>query len=115
MRRIFCYTEELLEIYYKEFVRDNGKFFRASKVTLEHMKESFKYKSSSWKILGQVDDREMVCKNLEDGTVWAIERMEVQKAILGDTNVDFNKQRNRRLKPLSEIDASSLKSSNTRK
>jgi hypothetical protein len=102
MRKIFCYNDALLEVFYKEFERDNGKFFRASKVTLDHMKDPFTFKGNSWKIVGQVDDREMVCRNLDDNTVWAIERLDVQRAILGETNLDFNKLRNRKLKPLSE-------------
>jgi hypothetical protein len=97
MRKIFCYSDSLLELYYKDFERDCNKFFRASKITLEHMNTSFEHKGSTWKILGQIDDKEMVCRNLVDNTVWAIERTVVQRCILGETNIVFEK---RKLKPL---------------
>jgi len=102
MRKIFCYTDSLLEVFYKDFVRDTDKFFRASKLTLEHMKVEFDYKGDKWKIIGLIDAKEMVCRNINNNSVWAIDRQEVQKAIMGDTNVDFTKQRERNLKPLAE-------------
>jgi hypothetical protein len=98
MRKIACYTDSLLEVYYKEFVRDTDKFFRASKLTLEHMKESFSMKGENWKIIGQLDSKEMVCQNVETKAVYAIDRIEVQNAILGETKVDIPKERC--LKPL---------------
>ena len=82
MRKVHCYTDSLLAIYYKEFVRDTNKFFRASKLTLEHMNVEFSYKGSKWKIIGHMDAKEMVCRK-DDGEIWTIDRQEVQKAILG--------------------------------
>lgn len=102
MRKIFCYTDSLLDLFYKDFERDCSKFFRASKVGLEHMDTVFEIKGEKYKIVGQVDSREMACRNLDTSSVWAIDRIEVQRAILGETNVDFTKDRSRKLKPLSE-------------
>lgn len=101
MRKIFCYTDSLLEVFYKDFVRDTDKFFRASKITLEHMKNEFEIKGNKWKIVGLIDAREMVCRNLNDNSVWAIDRQEVQRAIMGETNIDFTKKK-RNLIPLAE-------------
>jgi hypothetical protein len=103
MRKIFCYTDSLLELFYKDFERDCSKFFRASKVGLEHMDTVFQIGGENYKIIGQVDGREMACRNLDTGGVWAIDRIEVQRAILGETNVDFTKDRSRKLKPLDSV------------
>ena len=100
MRKIFCHSPALLEMYYKEFERDASKFFRASKITLEHMDTEFTIKGEKWKVIGQVDFKEMVCKNVESGSIYAIDRIEVQRALIGETNIDFTKKRN--LKPLAK-------------
>jgi len=103
MRKIHCYTDSLLEIYKKEFIRDTKKFFRASKLTVEHLGVPFTIKNEKFEIVGQQDAKELVCRNLEDGTLWNIDRVKVQFAILGDTNGFVGN--GRRLKPLSEVTA----------
>lgn len=103
MRKIFCYTDSLLELFYKDFERDCSKFFRASKVGLEHMDTPFEIAGQTYKIIGQVDSKEMACRNLETGNVWAIDRIDVQRALLGETNVDFTKDRSQKLKTLKKV------------
>jgi len=89
MRKIFCHTPGLLDLYYRDFVRDTDKFFRASKITLEHMNVPFDYKGETWKVIGQIDEKEMACKNIENGSIWAIDRITVQRCLIGETNVTF--------------------------
>ena len=94
MRKIFCHTDSLLESYLKEFDRDCSKFFRASKVTMEHLEVPFELKGEQWKVIGQIDFKEMACRNLGNNSIWAIDRVDVQRALIGETNVDFTKTRN---------------------
>jgi hypothetical protein len=91
MRKIFCWTESLLEMYRRDFLRDTDKFFRASKVEVKHLEETFEHKGNKWQLVGQIDDKEMVCKNLDTETYWAIDRITVQRCLIGETNFIFKK------------------------
>ena len=97
MRKIFCYSDSLLELYKKDYERDTHKFIRASKLEMEHLGVPFEFKGSTYELVGKVDDREVCCKK-DDGTMWAMDRIQVQRAIMGDTNKLF--PGGRKLKPL---------------
>lgn len=84
MRKIFCYTPELLETFRKDFIRDTQKFFRASRITESHLETPFELKGNMWQLVGQADEKEMVCKNLDNNSYWAIERMVVQRCLIGE-------------------------------
>jgi hypothetical protein len=97
MRKIFCYSDSLLEVYRKDYMRDTDKFFRASKLDKHHLGNKFKFKGSEYELIGRIDDRDVACRK-EDGTVWALDRISVQKAIMGESKVQY--AGNRRLKKI---------------
>lgn len=97
MRKIFCYSDSLLEVYRKDYMRDTDKFFRASRLDKQHLGNKFKFKGSEYELIGRIDDRDVACRK-EDGTVWALDRISVQKAIMGESKIQF--VGNRRLKKI---------------
>jgi|694.fasta_scaffold12674_25 hypothetical protein len=97
MRKIFCFTDSLLEVYRKDYERDTNKFFRASRLGMEHLGTKFQHKGSEYELIGRIDDRDVCCRK-DDGTMWALDRITVQRYIIGETNVQF--EGNRKLRKI---------------
>lgn len=102
MRKIFCYTDSLLELFRRDFIRDTQKFFRASKITEAHLDVPFEHKSITWKLIGQTDDKEMICENLTTGGYFGIDRITVQRCLLGE-EVAVPKSSYQKMKPVKKI------------
>jgi len=88
MRRIKVYSPGLLEMWHKDWIRDTNKFFRALEINDSHARKPFVKDGKIYELIGQVDDKELVCRRLnpegsDDGTLWAMPRFDVQYAILG--------------------------------
>jgi hypothetical protein len=88
MRKIHCYTPGLLDLFEKDYIRDTNKFIRASRLEKEHLGVKFKLKSSEYTLIGRVDDKDLACLK-DDGSYWAIERILVQRIIIGETNSSY--------------------------
>lgn len=72
---------------------------------MDHIGNKFDYKGSEYELVGRIDDRDVCCKKSEDGSYWALDRIAVQRCIMGETNKVFPGQR--RLRKLESVEQSS--------
>jgi biotin-(acetyl-CoA carboxylase) ligase len=71
-KKINTPAETILKHYENLYKRNQNKFIRRSKLEPEHLGSEFKYKKKNLKIVGSIDERQLIVVDTADETYYMI-------------------------------------------
>ena len=83
----------MLEKWAKNFLHDTSKFIGTTHLTPEDLHKEFQDTDGvAWKILGNIDGREMACENISNGEICVWDRWEVSLRVHPEQHAKINKK-----------------------
>ena len=74
----------MLELWKKNYLNEAWKFIQATRLNADDLYKEFDYQGEKWKIMGNIDSRDMVCEKISTGEMFIWDRLKVSSIVKVD-------------------------------
>lgn len=84
--------DSMLELWKKNYMNEAWKFIQSTRLNADDLYKEFEHQGTKWKIMGNIDSRDMVCEKVETGEMFIWDRLKVSSIVKVDEHTAYKKK-----------------------